>query len=61
MLICKILGEFKQYDHGPKENMRIYGVEIPPAYNLSNVRTQIHIIYGGNDRIIFPAVSILTC
>lgn len=50
-------GRFLKYDHGSKENLRLYGMETPPEYNLTNVRTKIHVMFGGNDYLIPPQVS----
>lgn len=43
------LGKFQQYHHGTEGNMRLYNSPNPPEYNLSNVRANIHLMYGTND------------
>lgn len=34
----------------------MYGTEVPPEYDLSNITSTIHILYGTNDRIALPEV-----
>lgn len=58
--VTLLLGTFQQYDHGPNENLRFYGSEVPPEYNLSNIRTKIHILYGTNDALI-PSKVVKSC
>lgn len=36
----------------------LYGSHLPPEYNLSNIRTKVHIIYGTNDHLVKSEVSI---
>lgn len=48
----KSIGRFQKYDHGPSMNMLVYKNPKPPEYNLSNIQTKVHIIYGQNDHIV---------
>lgn len=57
MYIC--LGRFQKFDHGPSKNMELYGSTRPPEYNMSNIRTKIHIIYGTNDNFVQPEVELI--
>lgn len=50
------LGRFQKFDYGPSKNMKLYKSRKPPEYNLSNVKTKVHIIYGTNDYLVDPAV-----
>lgn len=45
--MCIFTGAFKKYDYGPKKNLRIYGSEIPPLYNLTRTVHPV-ILYGSN-------------
>lgn len=42
-------GKFRQYDHGPFENLITYGSFSPPAYNLQNINAPVILHYGLND------------
>lgn len=53
---CSSSGRFQKYDHGPEENLKLYGVENPPEYNLSNIRTNVHLVDGGNDYVVLDTV-----
>lgn len=44
-----IVGKFQQYHHGTEKNLLLYNSPNPPEYNLSNVRANIHLMYGTND------------
>lgn len=41
--------KFSKFDHGREENLKRYSAINPPEYNLSNVRTNIHLMHGTND------------
>lgn len=41
--------EFLKYDFGEEENMKIYGQQEPPKYDLENIRTKVFIYFGGQD------------
>ncbi|XP_036146978.1 lipase 3 isoform X2 [Monomorium pharaonis] len=41
-------GKFQQYDHGLK-NLKIYGSLHPPKYDLSKIKTSVHLYYSQND------------
>lgn len=51
-----MIGKFQKYDHGTEENLKLYGVATPPEYNLSNIKTKVHIMYGSNDYLVPKAV-----
>lgn len=57
-LIQPNAGKFQNFDHGTEKNIKLYGKPHPPEYNLSNIRTKVHILYGTNDWLIPQAVSI---
>lgn len=40
---------FQQYDFKRDKNLRIYGMESPPKYDLSRIHVPIYIFYGTND------------
>lgn len=50
-------GRFQKYDHGLEKNRRIYDKPQPPQYNLSNIRTKLHILYGTHDLLVMEEVS----
>lgn len=37
------------YDYGPEKNMKLYGEENPPKYQLKAIETPISLWYGAND------------
>jgi len=52
-------GEFKKYDYGNIENLRVYGQETPPYYDLSNISGfDIQLIAGETDQIDTPVDTI---
>lgn len=52
------IGQFHKYDFGSEENSRIYGSAKPPKYNLANIKTKIHILYGAHDNLVMQRVNI---
>lgn len=56
-----ILEKFQQYHHGTEMNMKIYGTPEPPQYDLSKVRTNIHLLHGTNDWLTPSDVSLFNC
>ncbi|KAG5869560.1 hypothetical protein JTB14_035886 [Gonioctena quinquepunctata] len=42
-------GEFEQFDYGEEENLRIYGSNKPPAYDLGRVTFPVALFTGAND------------
>ncbi|KAL1501109.1 hypothetical protein ABEB36_006496 [Hypothenemus hampei] len=42
-------GEFKQYDYGAKNNMKMYNSSKPPKYDLSRVTAHLALFYSTND------------
>ncbi|XP_044749809.1 uncharacterized protein LOC123310406 [Coccinella septempunctata] len=44
-----VLGNFRHYDHGPKENLWRYGTERPPIYNIKKIEIPIYIVYSTGD------------
>lgn len=42
-------GDFRQYDHGKSENLRIYNRTTPPKYEIGNVKTCVNMYYSDND------------
>lgn len=51
-------GLFHKFDHGPLNNLKLYGSKKPPEYNLSNIQTKMHIIYGTNDYLVRQEVKL---
>ncbi|XP_037953470.1 lipase 3-like [Teleopsis dalmanni] len=41
-----VSNHFRQFDHGPKKNLKRYGQEVPPDYNLQNIVVDMYIYYG---------------
>mmetsp|Transcript_23131 Transcript_23131/g.36036 ORF Transcript_23131/g.36036 Transcript_23131/m.36036 type:complete len:470 (-) Transcript_23131:53-1462(-) len=50
-------GTFRKYDFGPIYNQKFYGTKTPPAYNLSNIPSDVPIALfsGGHDKLADPA------
>lgn len=44
-------GIFQKYDYGKKMNMKKYGTETPPKYELSNIDFPVHLFVGEYDRL----------
>jgi len=42
-------GEFRQYNHGKKENLAIYGQEEPPKYDVSKITAPVAFYWSDND------------
>lgn len=40
--------------------MMLYNSTKPPEYNLSNVQTKVHILFGTNDNLVVPEVCLTT-
>lgn len=55
----KFTGRFHKLDYGVAKNMILYGSQQPPEYNLSNIRTKVHIIYGTNDYLVKAEVRVI--
>lgn len=47
-----ILDEFRQFDYGKAQNLKKYGTETPPDYNLTHISCPTALYYGRNDIII---------
>lgn len=45
---------FCHYDHGKIKNLKIYGSEYPPDYNLTNVVVPVAYYYGKHDTLCVP-------
>lgn len=57
-LIFSFSERFQHYHYGsPERNMKVYGTSEPPPYNLSNVRTNVHLMHGTNDWLTPSNVS----
>ncbi|XP_034249892.1 lipase 1-like [Thrips palmi] len=46
---CINSGRFAQYDYGKDRNQDLYGQDLPPEYNLTNIRTPTYIVYAVGD------------
>lgn len=44
-------GRFAKFDYGIEENRRRYGNDLPPDYDLSNIRVPIYIFYSLGDLV----------
>lgn len=51
-------GRFQRFDYGPHKNLKLYNSTKPPEYNLTNVQTKVHILYGTNDNLVVPEVCV---
>eukprot|EP00475_Leptophrys_vorax_P009789 TRINITY_DN1648_c0_g1_i1.p1 TRINITY_DN1648_c0_g1~~TRINITY_DN1648_c0_g1_i1.p1 ORF type:complete len:389 (+),score=102.66 TRINITY_DN1648_c0_g1_i1:27-1193(+) len=51
----KQTGEFKMYDFGSSSlNLASYNSEVPPAYNLTGIRTPMYLYAGSKDQFSVP-------
>ena len=50
--------EFKKFDYGEKDNLVHYGQPTPPKYDLKKVTAPVGIIWGQNDFLAVPEVSL---
>ncbi|XP_049877244.1 lipase 3-like [Pectinophora gossypiella] len=48
-------GEFRQYDYGAVENLKMYGSKTPPEYKLENINTPVALFYSDADWLAQPA------
>ncbi|XP_073953259.1 lipase 3-like isoform X2 [Choristoneura fumiferana] len=46
--------EFRRYDYGPVINEKVYGSEVPPKYELSEVQVPVTLYYSANDWLAHP-------
>ncbi len=44
----------QKFDYGKQQNLKVYGTEIPPAFNLSNIKTNVHLMAGDTDLLADP-------
>ncbi|XP_068625133.1 lipase 3-like [Battus philenor] len=44
--------DFKKFNYGASENLKLYGDVDPPLYNMNATTVPVVIIYGKNDRIV---------
>lgn len=52
--------QLEYFDYGESENLRIYGQQTPPIYDVSKINsTKIALIYVKNDSLIGNSVQIL--
>lgn len=42
---------FTKYDYGKQENVKVYGSEDPPTYDISKINTKVSLFYGENDTL----------
>ncbi|XP_034240362.1 lipase 1-like isoform X2 [Thrips palmi] len=45
-------GNFSLFDYGKDRNQELYGQDIPPLYNLTNIRTPTYFVYGSADATV---------
>lgn len=48
-------GEFRQFDYGIEQNLKLYGEPRPPAYDLSKISVPTYFIYALNDVFSTPS------
>ena len=46
------------FDHGKRQNRKIYGQDKPPIYSIDKVTAPVAAYYGENDWMADPEVSI---
>lgn len=49
---------FIRYDYGTEGNLKHYGREKPPPYDLSLVTAPVYLFWGENDLLTTPTVSL---
>ena len=47
---------FQMYDYGRRRNLKRYGQETPPEYNVRAIKSRIFIFYGENDFVTVAKV-----
>ncbi|RZB40862.1 Abhydro lipase domain containing protein, partial [Asbolus verrucosus] len=47
-------GNFRMYDYGKEENVRLYGKEEPPLYPLNKIKIPVLLVYSENDSLAPP-------
>jgi homoserine acetyltransferase len=46
--------KIQKYDYGPYKNMKKYGDEQPPEYNLENIQIPVYLFQGTTDLLATP-------
>ncbi|XP_046650053.1 gastric triacylglycerol lipase-like isoform X1 [Daphnia pulicaria] len=46
--------QFRAYNHGLSENLRRYGLPVPPTYNLTRVTAPVYLFWGPGDLLASP-------
>jgi hypothetical protein len=46
--------KFPKFDHGPEENLKRYGMEGVPEWKVEEMRANVVLITGGEDRLANP-------
>ncbi|XP_017128917.2 lipase 3 [Drosophila elegans] len=44
-------GYFRQYDHGTRKNLELYGSEDPPEYPVEQIKSLVHLWYAESDAL----------
>ncbi|KAK9720509.1 alpha/beta-hydrolase lipase region [Popillia japonica] len=47
-------GNFQCFDYGKEGNLKEYGTETPPLYNLTNIEVPTYLMYADNDLMVNP-------
>jgi len=47
-------GKFARFNYGPEGNLKHYGTEVAPEYNLRLVTAPVHLFYGITDGVVTP-------
>jgi hypothetical protein len=56
-----VSNKFQKYDYGKEENLKKYGQEEPPLYNLTNIIVPLVMYYGKHDILIKEPVTFFSC
>ncbi|XP_065225612.1 lipase 3-like isoform X2 [Planococcus citri] len=52
--LVQLRTSFSHYDHGPAKNLEIYGTQLPPEYNISNIRVPVRLYHAKGDFAATP-------
>ncbi|XP_041985087.1 lipase 3-like [Aricia agestis] len=51
---AKAAGQLRKYDYGSEVNMKVYGQQEPPKYNMTDVQVPVAIYYSEEDLLAHP-------
>ena len=58
VFLSLFIGNFARYDYGILGNLKHYKQRTPPVYNLSSVKAPVFLMWGPEDWLADPTVSI---